>query len=107
MRHLLLCVGLLSAACSQTPTAPTLVREEPIPLAGKLHWEVMASSGCPATATPNPKPDLSTASLHQERDGSITASWQVEKAGRPAILYANFIEHNGVWAMCSWDTADV
>jgi len=106
VKHLLLCVVLLSAACSQSPTAPTLQGQEPSTLAGKLRWEV-AASGCSATATPSPKPDLMAAAFHQEPNGSITASWPYEVAGRPVVLYANFVEVNGAFVMCSWDTADV
>jgi hypothetical protein len=47
------------------------------------------------------------ATFHQEPNGSITASWPYDVAGRPVVLYANFVEVNGAFVMCSWDTADV
>lgn len=106
MKHLMLCVVLLCTACSQSPAGPTAQGQDPTTVATKLRWEV-AASGCPATATPSPKPDLMAATFHQEPDGSITASWPYEVGGRPVVLYANFVEINGAFMMCSWDTADV
>ena len=37
------------------------------------------------------------ATFHQEPNGSITASWPYEVAGRPVVLYANFVELNGAF----------
>ena len=89
-----------------TQNGPTVIGGDSV--AGKLRWDVMASTGCSATSAPSPQPDMSTASLYKEPNGSVTASWPYQVAGRPVILYANFVETaSGAWGMCSWDTADV
>ena len=102
MKYALICAAILAAGCAQTPTSPTTTGAS----AGLLRWDVVAP-GCAATSAPTPKPDLTAATLRQEPDGSMTASWPYEVGGRPVLLYARFVEFGGVWGMCSWDTSDV
>ena len=102
--RVLMCVLLLvvSAACSNSPTAPSPVNA----VAGPLRWDVLATA-CPPVAPPSSQPDLSTARIQSQSNNSLTASWPYTVNGRSATLYATFIRENGVWAMCSWDTADL
>ena len=102
MKYALICAAFLAAGCAQTPTSPTTVGAS----AGLLRWDVVAP-GCAATSAPSPKPDVASARVQQEADGSMTARWNYEVAGRPVVLQARFVEVGGVWAMCSWDTSDV
>jgi len=102
-RSLCCLVLLLAVGCSQSPTAPTSASS----IAGQLRWNVMSSS-CAPVAPPSPQPDFNTASIVQEPDGSVTASWpRGSSGGREGLLYAHFVRENGGWAMCSWDMADV
>lgn len=91
-----------TAACSQSPTAPT----EPGANAGQLRWDVQASSCAPVTP-PAPLPELGAATISSQSDGVVTASWPYSMRGRSATLYARFVQENGTWAMCSWDVADI
>ena len=93
---------LFAIGCSQSPTAPTSAS----PVAGELRWNVV-SAACAPTAAPSPPPDFSRATIKEQADGSITATWQHFANNREGILYARFIRENGAWAMCSWDVADV
>ena len=93
---------VVSAACSNSPTAPSPVNA----VAGPLRWDVLATA-CAPVAPPSSQPDLSHARIQSQSDSVLTASWPYTVNGRSATLYATFIRENGVWAMCSWDTADV
>lgn len=93
---------VVSAACSNSPTSPSEVNAA----AGPLRWDVLATA-CAPVAPPSPQPDLSTARIQSQSATSLTASWPYSINGRSATLYATFMRENGVWAMCSWDTADV
>jgi len=55
---------------------------------------------------PSPPPDFSRASIREQPDGSVIASWLWMTNGREGTLYARFIRENGGWAMCSWDVVD-
>jgi hypothetical protein len=102
VKYALICAAFLAAGCAQTPTSPTTTGAS----AGLLRWDVVAP-GCGATSAPTPTPDVTTARMRQEADGSMTASWNYELKGRPVLLIAHFVEVGGVWGMCSWDTSDV
>lgn len=102
MKYALICAAILAAGCAQTPTSPTTTGAS----AGLLRWDVTAP-GCAATSAPMPRPDVASARLRAEPDGSMTAVWNYEVAGRPVLLHARFVEVSGVWGMCSWDTSDV
>jgi hypothetical protein len=56
---------------------------------------------------PPSQPPFSSATLTQQADGSIIASWPIESATRKATLYARFVKEGNVWALCTWDIADV
>lgn len=103
MKYALICAAFLAVGCAQSPTSPTIT---PAASAGLLRWDVVAP-GCGATSAPAPKPDIASAKLRTESDGSMTAVWNYEVAGRPVLLHARFVEVGGVWGMCSWDTSDV
>jgi hypothetical protein len=45
--------------------------------------------------------------MTQQADGSITATWPYDNAGRAGLLYTRFVNENEVWRLCSWDIADV
>ena len=92
---------LFAIGCSQSPTAPTSAP----PLVSELRWNVVSASCAPMTP-PSPPPDFSRATVKEQLDGSVTASWQWFTNNREGILYARFIRENGGWAMCSWDIAD-
>ena len=97
------CALIAAAACS-SPTGPT----RDVDMASQLSWRVMSTSpSCDATTTPSPQPELSTARISQQSDGSVMAAWPHVQNGRDVMLYAVFVRENGAWAMCSWDTADV
>jgi hypothetical protein len=102
VKYALICAAILAAGCSQTPTSPTTTSAS----AGLLRWDVVAP-GCDAASAPTPTPDVTTAKLRQEADGSMTARWDYEVKGRPVLLTARFVAIGGVWGMCSWDTSDV
>jgi hypothetical protein len=93
---------LFAIGCSESPTAPTSAA----PVAGQLRWNVVAASCAPNTP-PSPAPDFSRATIVEQPDGSVMATWQHVVNNREGILYARFVRENGGWAMCSWDVADV
>lgn len=86
MKYALILRGFRAAGCAQTPTSPTTVGAS----AGLLRWDVVAP-GCGATSAPSPKPDIASARLRTEPDGSMAASWNYEVAGRPVLLRAHFV----------------
>ena len=71
-----------------------------------LQWNVTAAS-CAPVATPPSQPAFSAATLTTNADGSITAAWPYQSGTRAGTLYARFVNEGGVWALCSWDIADV
>ena len=93
---------LFAIGCSSSPTAPTSAP----PVAGNLKWNAVSASCAPMTP-PSPPPDFSRATIVEQGDGSVVASWKWFTNGREGILTARFIPENGGWAMCSWDTTDV
>lgn len=107
MRIVLGVFALVAAiACSDNSLSPA--SPSPASAATDLRWNVMSTSpGCGALTPPSPQPLFSAASLTNEPDGSLTASWPYQVNGREVLLYARFVRENGSWAMCSWDTADV
>jgi hypothetical protein len=102
--RILNCVLSLAAAvaCSNSPTAPSRAPA----VAGQLRWDVVSTT-CAPVDTPSPQPDMGSATIVTDADGSLSASWPYVVAGRSVMLYARFVRENGTWAMCSWDTADV
>jgi len=56
---------------------------------------------------PPSQPAFASATIVNNADGSITASWPYESGGRMTTLYARFVNQGGVYALCSWDIADV
>jgi hypothetical protein len=48
-------------------------------------------------------PAFADATITGRTDTAVTASWPYQSRR----LYANFVLENNVWALCSWDTADV
>ena len=98
---------LIAIGCSKSPTAPTAT--EPPTQSGppviQLQW--VAAASCPGVTMPPTQPAFSSATLTNQADGSITASWPYESNGRTGTLYARFVNQGGVYALCSWDIADV
>jgi hypothetical protein len=56
---------------------------------------------------PPTQPAFSSATMVQQADGSVMASWPYESNGRSVTLYARFVNENNVWGLCSWDFADL
>ena len=56
---------------------------------------------------PPTQPPFASATIVNNADGSITASWPYESGGRMQTLYARFVSQGGAYALCSWDIADV
>ena len=71
-----------------------------------LNWNVTAAS-CAPVSTPPSQPAFADATIVRESDTALTAAWPVQANGRSATLYAHFVVENNVWALCSWDIADV
>ena len=103
MKRTLCCLMLLSViGCSQSPTAPTSAPS----IAAQLRWNVTSTACAPVTQPPS-QPEFAAATISQEPDGSVIASWPYMMNNRSATLYARFVRENGGYAMCSWDVADV
>ncbi|HYB97479.1 MAG TPA: hypothetical protein VEC39_21080 [Vicinamibacterales bacterium] len=103
MKRTLCCVSLLFAmACSQSPTAPTSAPS----IAAQLRWNV-ASTSCAPVGAPPSQPPFTSATIVEEGDGSVVASWPYLHNNRTSMLYARFVKENGGFAMCSWDIADI
>jgi hypothetical protein len=92
---------LFAIGCSSSPTAPTSAPAA----AGNLKWNAVSATCAPMTP-PSPPPDFSRATIREQADGSVIASWKWFTNGREGVLYARFVQENGAWAMCSWDVAD-
>jgi len=56
---------------------------------------------------PPSQPPFSSATLTNQADGSITAAWPYQSGNRTGTLYARFVNEGNVYALCSWDIADV
>jgi hypothetical protein len=67
---------------------------------------VTAASCAPVTQPPT-QPAFSGANIIKQSDTALTASWPIQANGGARTLYANFILENNVWALCSWDIADI
>jgi hypothetical protein len=53
-------------------------------------------------------PDTSTAKINRPTPTSLNATWNwTSPSQRSVVLYAQFHDVKGEWALCSWDTADV
>ena len=106
MKRTLCCLTLLmTVACSQSsPTAPTAVQPptQAGPAVLQLSWNVTAQSCAPVT-TPPTQPAFSSATIVTQTPTQVTAAWPYNSR----TLYANFVLENNVWALCSWDVADV
>jgi len=102
---------LMAIGCSNSsPTAPTPTQTQPPttapgPTVIQLQW--VAASGCGPVTMPPTQPAFSDATITQQGDGSIIASWPYTANGRNARLYARFVSENNAYALCSWDIADV
>jgi hypothetical protein len=101
IRTLSALILLFAIGCSNTPTAPTSAPAA----AGNLKWNAVSATCAPMTP-PSPPPDFSRATIREQEDGSVIATWKWFTNGREGILYARFVRENGGWAMCSWDVAD-
>lgn len=103
MRILFCVFALVTAiACSESPTAPSRAPA----VNSQLRWDVISTTCAPVSA-PSPQPEISSATVVTQPDGSVMASWPYTLNGRSVMLYARFVQENGTYAMCSWDTADV
>lgn len=109
MKRTLCALMLLSFAigCSNSPTSPTPTQTQPPPTqAGptvvQLNWNVTAQS-CAPVATPPVQPAFADGTIIKQGDTGYVVAWPYQ--GR--TLYATFILENNVWALCSWDVADV
>ena len=71
-----------------------------------LNWTVTAASCAPVSQPPS-QPAFADASIVRQSDTAVTASWPIQSGGSSRTLYANFILENKVWALCSWDIADI
>jgi hypothetical protein len=71
----------------------------------QLQW--VAARSCAPVALPSTQPPFSSATITQNADGSVTASWPYQSGARTGTLYARFVNENNAWGLCSWDTADV
>ena len=100
---------LVAIGCSksQSPTAPTAT--EPPTQSGppviNLQW--VAAASCAPVTMPPTQPPFSSATINQQADGSIMAAWPYQSGNRTGTLYARFVNEGNVWALCSWDVADV
>lgn len=98
---------LLAIGCSDSPTSPTPVQTQPPPTQPgpavlQLSWNVTAQSCAPVTMPPA-QPAFADATIVKRDDARLTAAWPYQSR----TLYANFVLENNVWALCSWDVADV
>jgi hypothetical protein len=71
----------------------------------QLQW-VAAASCAPVTMPPS-QPPFSSATIVQQADGSMVASWKYPPDTQTRTLYARFVNEGGTWALCSWDLADI
>jgi hypothetical protein len=97
---------LLAIGCADSPTSPTPVQTQPPPTQPgptvlQLNWNVTAASCAPVTMPPA-QPAFADATIVQS-GSAVTASWPYQSR----TLYANFVLENNVWALCSWDIADL
>jgi hypothetical protein len=104
---------MMAIGCSDSPTAPTPTQTTPAPTPTAsgptvvtLDWAVTAAS-CGAPAAPPSAPSIASATIVQQSDSSLTATWPYQSNGRSVTLYARFVRENNRWALCSWDVADV
>ena len=100
-------VLLFAIGCSKSPTAPTAsdLPTQSGPPVIQLQW--VAAASCAPVTMPPTQPAFSSATLTNQADGSIVASWPYQSGGRTATLYARFVNEGNAWALCSWDIADV
>ena len=99
---------LMTIGCSSSPTAPTPSTPPPTqagPPVIQLQWVPAVS--CTSVTLPPSQPPFASATITQQTDGSITATWPYDNAGRAGLLYTRFVNENNVWRLCSWDIADV
>ena len=98
-------VLLMAIGCSKSPTAPTEPPTQSGPNAIEMQW--VAAASCAPVVLPPTQPSVSTAAITNNADGSITASWPYQSGPRTGTLYARFVNQNNVFALCSWDVADI
>ena len=96
---------LMAIGCSKSPTAPTEPPTQSGPNTIELQW--VAAAACAPVALPPTQPSFASAAITQNADGSVTASWPYQSGSRTGTLYARFVNQNNVFALCSWDVADV
>ena len=100
-------VLLFAIGCSHSPTAPTAA--DPPTQSGppviQLQW--VAAASCAPVTMPPAQPPFSSAAITQQADGSMLAAWPYQSGNRTGTLYARFVNEGSVWALCSWDVADV
>jgi hypothetical protein len=68
----------------------------------QLSWNATAPSCAPVTMPPA-QPAFADATIVKQNDTNATAAWPYQGQ----TLYANFVFENNVWALCSWDIADL
>jgi hypothetical protein len=68
----------------------------------QVNWNVHAQSCAPVTMPPV-QPAFADATIVKQGDTGFVAAWPYGSK----TLYATFILENNVWALCSWDTADI
>jgi hypothetical protein len=71
----------------------------------QLQW--VAAASCGSVTMPPTQPPFSSATLNNQADGSIVATWPYQSGARSATLYARFVNEGNVYKLCSWDVADV
>jgi hypothetical protein len=106
---LLLTLVLVTAGCSESMLSPSPIEDgDGAPAAPKLRWDRVAP-GCSPRTPPSPIPDVASARVTHEADGSITVSWlnYPFPQGGTGLLYARFVQSGAEWALCFWDTAGV
>ena len=100
---------LFAIGCSQSsPTAPTPPAAPPTqsgPPVIQLQW--VAAASCAPVTMPPTQPPFSSATLSNQADGSIVATWPYQSGTRSGTLYARFVNESNVYRLCSWDVADV
>lgn len=116
-------IAILAGACTQSPTSPTPVPEEPPPTtpapepeppptdpppAPQYRWDLIGA-GCPATEAPSPVPDIADAVLTPRDDGGMHATWGGYETsdGRSVLLTVVFALEDNEYRLCSWETSDL
>lgn len=108
MRASWLWICATTVACSSMPTSPTApTATDTAPRIQNMRWDVVAP-GCAPSPVPAPTPDPDAANLEPAPQNHLRATWDwSERAGRPTMLIADFVEQDGLLKLCTWDTSDL